>query len=173
MRLDRNHIKKFLAEGYAPDYTTLYHGTTRDKAETIEDQGFDMSFAGSKAGDAMPGISFSINKDTALEHAFWAMSKAMDQGAALVMVDPDELTIAPGSEYHRLWDELDSSNAALESIKATGEYDAVELFNLETGDGIEEMEVLVFDPDSIMADWIEELDPDDYEDIADEYLNLW
>ena len=165
----RQYIRKIIAESYKPSYKYLYHGTTEAAAEAIEKSGFDVSLVGTKSGDmANPGISFTIDGDQAAEHALWALDGNFEKGAALVVVSTSGLRIMNGSEYNQLWDKLGDAGKAIEFAKEEG-YDGVEYFDLETGHGIEEMEVLMINPNSIRVSHINYIDPEDYPEIMDEY----
>ena len=143
MKLLRQTIQRIIQESYVPDYRYLYHGTTEEAAEAIEDTGFDVSLVGTKSGDKFnPGVSFTINGEMAAEHALWALGGNFEKGAALVVVSTNGLNLMRGSEFNALWDSLGDQPKAVETARQQG-YDGVEYFDLETGNGIEEMEVLL------------------------------
>ena len=123
----------------------LYHGTTLKNALSIVANGFDMSLAGSKSNAALPGISTTIEKEVAIDHANWAVKKFKGK-PAIVACESGNLKILSGNRYMTLWDSLGSSDAALEKAKSSN-YDGAEMFDLESGEGIEEYEVLLFHPE--------------------------
>jgi hypothetical protein len=125
--------------------TTVYHGTTKERANRIRESGFSMQLAGAKADRPLPGISTSTEIETAEEHAQWAAEKWGGEPSVL-KISVRGLRIAPGSLYYSMWDEMGTSEAALDSIKASGGWDGLALFDSETGHGAEEMEVLLFSP---------------------------
>ena len=170
MKYLRKYIKQILHETYKPQYRYLYHGTTEDAANNIKANGFDTSLVGQKSGDGLnPGISFTIDGDQAAEHAFWAASKQGDiSQAAIVVVSPANLRIMNGTEFNQLWDESGSRNKAI-SIAAESGFDAIEYFDYETGDGIEEMEVLIISINKIKISHVNWIDPDDYPNLIEEY----
>jgi hypothetical protein len=92
----------------------------------------------------MPGISFSADYDVANEHAQWA-SEEMDDTPEVLEIDGNNFSIAPGALYFERWNELGDSHRAIMSIKEEGHWDGIQLFDPETGDGVEEQEVLIFD----------------------------
>ena len=139
MNLLHEYIRGLLLERPG---TVLYHGTTRPAAEKVMSQGFDKSLAGTKSGDALPGVSMTIERDIAIEHAMWAASKPNSQPALLVA--NSSLRLYPGDDFMMLWDELGSSYAAVSEIQKSGEWDGVEMFSFEAEEGLEELEVLVF-----------------------------
>ena len=165
----RQYIRKTLKESYSPRYRYVYHGTTELAGEQIEDHGFDTSLVGKKSGDKEnKGISFTVDKDIATEHAIWAWSQDQKDGAAIVSARISGLNIMKGSEFNFLWDELTSAHFALDAAKDMG-YDGVEYFDLESGDGIEEMEVLLF-PHAVEVYNISYIDPEDFPDIVENYV---
>ncbi len=169
MKLLRKTIRRLLQESYKPEYKYLYHGTTESAAERIEQSGFDISLVGTKSGDeSNPGVSFTIDGDQAAEHALWALDGNFEKGAALVVVSTLGLNLMNGSEYNKLWDELGSAYKAIEVAREQG-YDGVEYFDYETGNGIEEMEVLLLNPETISVSHINYIDPEDYPEIMEEY----
>ena len=169
MKLLRETIRYLLQETYKPNYRYLYHGTTEAAAETIKQTGFDVSLVGTKSGDKLnPGVSFTIDGDQAAEHALWALDGNFEKGAALVVVSTLGLNLMNGSKYNRLWNELGDAYKAIEVARKQG-YDGVEYFDLETGDGIEEMEVLLLAPEKISISHINYIDPEDYPEIMEEY----
>ena len=162
----RHHL---LSEAYQPDYRYLYHGTTEEAAESIKRDGFDLSLAGKKSGDkSNPGVSFTIDGDQAAEHSLWALRGDFEKGAALVVVSTQGLNIMNGREYNQLWSELGSREEASEEARNQG-FDGVEYFDYETGEGIEEMEVLLLNPGSIVVSHINYIDPEDFPEIMEEY----
>lgn len=152
MRLSVGELRKLIRESLesvqAYPVDNLYHGTTRSRAEQIQKSGFSLKNIGEKLGAPMPGISTSVERSTAEDHAQMAAEKFEDD-PVVITIDGRGLNIAPGSLYFQQWDETGSSSAALETIKDSGEWDGVALFDPETGDGIEEFEVLIFDPGKI------------------------
>ena len=169
MKLLREIIRRMMVENYTPDYKYLYHGTTEPAAEAIKQSGFNISLVGTKSGDkSNPGVSFTIDNDLAAEHALWALYGDFEKGAALVVVSTLGLNLMNGSEYNRLWDELGDAQKAVDSAREQG-YDGVEYFDLETGNGIEEMEVLLLNPITIKVSHINYINPEDYPEIIEEY----
>tara|TARA_B100000941_G_scaffold275083_1_gene236684 strand:+ start:998 stop:1459 length:462 start_codon:yes stop_codon:yes gene_type:complete len=141
MKLLREYIRKLLVEqpqGY------LYHGTTLKAAEEIEKKGFNSSLAGSKSGDALPGVSFTVDENIAQDHAEWAASKS-GGAPALLVTDSSRFRLYPGDDFYELWDETGSSAAAIAQIKRSGDWDGVEMYSFELEEGYEELEVLIFD----------------------------
>ena len=126
----------------------LYHGTSLGSAEKIKEFGFSMELLGSKSGDPLPGISTTLNRGIAQEHGRWAGKKNKDKPKVLV-IDAKGLRIAPGKLYMDLWNKLGSSQYSIQNIKDSGEWDGVALFDPETGEGIEEQEVLLFQPPDV------------------------
>jgi hypothetical protein len=61
-------------------------------------QGFDRSLAGTKSGDALPGVSMTVERDIAVEHATWAASKSNSQPALLV-ANSTSLRLYPGDDF--------------------------------------------------------------------------
>lgn len=166
----RQIIRTVLSESYRPEYRYLYHGTTESAAESIKKDGFDLSLVGKKSGvRSNPGVSFTIDGDQAVEHSLWALRGDFERGAALVVVSAKGLHIMNGSEYHRLWRQLGSQQKAIEEAKKKG-FDAVEYFDYNTGDGIEEMEVLLLHPETIRISHVNYIDPEDYPELMEEYL---
>ena len=170
MKSLRETIRILISESfYRPEYKYLYHGTTEEAAESIKKGGFNLSLAGGKSGDKLnPGVSFTIDRDQAAEHAIWALRGDFEKGAALVVVSTLGLQIMNGSEYHRLWRQLGTSRAAVEEARSKG-YDGIEYFDYETGEGIEEMEVLLLNSESILVSHINYIDPEDFPKIMEEY----
>ncbi len=169
MKLLRETIRRIIKESYKPEYRYLYHGTTEAAAEAIKQSGFDISLVGTKSGDkSNPGVSFTIDGDQAAEHSLWALDGNFEKGAALVVVSTLGLNLMNGSEYNRLWNELGDAYKAIEAAREQG-YDGVEYFDYETGEGIEEMEVLLLNPESIKISHISYIDPEDYPEIMEEY----
>lgn len=144
----RQLIRESLQEIEPLSVRALYHGTTSERANKIRVGGFSLSKIGQKLEAPMPGISTSVESDVAEDHANIAAEKFGGEPEVLV-IDGSRLRIAPGSLYFSMWDEHGSSEAALEMIKGSGEWDAAALFDMETGDGIEEYEVLIFNPSKI------------------------
>jgi len=159
--------KKLLTENYKPQYRYLYHGTTELAGEQIQSQGFDASLVGKKSGDEKNiGISFTIDQEIAADHAIWALKGNFETDAAIVVVQAGNMRIMNGTEFQNLWDNS-SYDAAINHAKNQG-FDGVEYFDLETGNGIEEMEVLLFYPDKINIYSVNYLDPKDFIDYEDE-----
>lgn len=153
MKIKIGDLRKLIRESLGDEQPFkvdfLYHGTTEDRAEQIREEGFSTENIGEKLGAPLPGISTTIDPDIANEHAEIASEK-FEGNPEVIKIDGRRLRIAPGSLYFRMWDEVGDSNGALKKIKATGDWDGIALFDPETGDGIEEYEVLVFDPSKIM-----------------------
>ena len=141
MNLLREYIRELLVE---QPQSSLYHGTTLAAAEEIKEKGFSESLAGSKSGDALPGVSFTVDKDIAEDHAGWAASKS-GEAPALLVADASKLRLYPGDDFYELWDETGSSAAAIAQIKNSGDWDGVEMYSFELEEGYEELEVLIFD----------------------------
>ena len=167
----RQYIKETLSENYSPRYRYVYHGTTEKAGEEIEESGFDTSLVGIKSGDkANKGISFSTDQNIAVEHAVWAWANAgKDPEAYLAMVVArvSGLKIMSGADFNRVWDDLGSHPAALDAAKSQG-YQAVEYFDLETGEGIEEMELLVF-PEFVDVHRVNYMNTEDFPEIVENY----
>ena len=168
----RHVIRKLIKEVSHSQHRWLYHGTHTKAAEEIQLSGFDSSLVGKKSGDQEnPGISFSIHDDIAVDHALWAAFKTGDiEEGAIVVVDAKNLKILNGTAFNKMWNDSGSRTMlpAVNRAKAEG-YDAVELFDLETGDGIEEMEVLIINLPSIKISHINYVNPDDYPEKKEEY----
>ena len=98
----------------------------------------------------------------------WALRGDFEKGAALVVVSTQGLNIMNGREYNQLWSELGSREKASEEARNQG-FDGVEYFDYETGEGIEEMEVLLLNPGSIVVSHINYIDPEDFPEIMEEY----
>jgi len=131
---------------YRPPYDALYHGTTLERAKLILSSSFDLALAGSKTNAPLPAVSTSLNMDIAQEHAEWAVKKFGGEPAVLI-IDPSNLNILSGSRFLAMGDFM----KAVQRIKRTGRYDAAEVFDVDEGDGIEEMEVLIFNLKKIRA----------------------
>jgi len=151
MILTKSILKKIILESINQQnqkFITLYHGTTSSRAKQIREKGFDLKLAGTKSGHPMPGISTTSELKTAKDHARWAAKKLGDK-PEVIKIRANHLNIAPGFLYFSKWDELGSSDAAIKDIAKSEEWDGVALFDPETGEGAEEYEVLIFDPDAI------------------------
>ena len=122
----------------------LYHGTTEPAAKEIIDRGFNKALAGSKSGDPLPGVSMTIDRDTAIDHAEWAASKSNSR-PVLLASDTSSFKLYPGDDFMELWDDLGSALSAISEIQRSGEWDGVEMFSFEREEGLEELEVLIFD----------------------------
>lgn len=170
MKRLRQYIKRIILEQYKPTYRWLYHGTTLAAAESINTQGFDLSLVGSKSGESYnPGVSFTIDDNIASEHAIWGAAKGNFANApAIVVVSTRNLTIMKGTEFNNLWNQSGSYNAAVEEALEQG-YDGVEVWDENSGDGIEEMEVLIIKPREIVVSHVNELDPVDFPEFMEEY----
>lgn len=144
-------------------YDILYHGTSKDAANKILQEGFSLSMAGSKSGQAMPGISTSLDLDIAKSHALWAARKKNNNPSVLI-IDGSKLKIAPGKLYFELWGQLGSSEDSIKEIKKNKDYDGVALFDPDTGDGVEEQEILIFNPSKIQNISLYEDEVEDKED---------
>jgi hypothetical protein len=169
MKYLRKHVKQILLEEYKPTYQWLYHGTTKSAAEQIDHAGFNTSLVGSKSGAMKnPGISFTIDGDIASYHALWALKGDFTNPAAVVVVSTRSLEIMNGTEFHRLWNQYSSYDMAIQDALELG-YDGIEVWDEETGDGIEEMEVLIIKPREIVVSHINEVDPEDFPEIMEEY----
>lgn len=128
----------------------LYHGTSSMAAEEIKKSGFSMELLGSKSGAPLPGVSTTLDRSIASQHAKWAAKKNKDKSKVLV-IDGVGLKIAPGKLYINLWDELGSSEKSIQRIKDSGKWDGVALFDPETGEGIEEQEILLFQSPAVKS----------------------
>ena len=152
MKITIRQLKKIIKEVVESEFQVnrLYHGTSSRAAREIRKNGFSAELLGSKSGEQhkMPGISTSTDYDAAEGHAEWAAERHDDDPEVLT-IDASNLRIAPGSLYFELWNELGSSDRSIQKIKSMGEWDGVSLFDAETGEGIEELEVLIFNPDLI------------------------
>ncbi len=167
----RQYIRRTLKENYSQSYQYVYHGTSEESGEQIEERGFDTLLVGKKSGDASnKGISFTVEEEIAVEHAIWAWAKngkSSEYGGALVVMQVSDLNILPGKAFNNLWDELGSQPAAVDYAIANG-YDAVEYFDFDSGDGIEELEVLIF-PHAVEVYNVRYIDPNDYPEISTNY----
>lgn len=170
MKLLRKYIKRVLSEAYKPSYRWLYHGTTLDAAKSIEANGFDVSLVGKKSGEKYnPGVSFTIDDNIASEHAIWGAAKQkFSNSPALVVISTRNLNIMKGTEFNALWNQYNSHPMAIEDALKRG-YDGVEVWDEESGDGIEEMEVLIIKPKKLVVSHINELDQEDFPEFMDEY----
>ena len=148
--LNENQIRRLIREVLSSQshYDALYHGTSELRATEILKHGFDESRAGEKSNHGKIGISTSISEQEALEHAEWAAEKFDDVPCVLVCYNVSGLNLASGKEFNRLCDELGSSKIAISQVKSDG-FDGVELFDLETEEGLEELEVLLFNANSL------------------------
>jgi len=170
MKQLRKYIKQILLEEYKPSYRWLYHGTTLDAAKNIEANGFDVSLTGKKSGEIYnPGVSFTIDDNIASEHAIWGAAKGdFSNSPALIVISTRNLNIMKGTEFNQLWNQYNSHIMAVEEALKLG-FDGVEIWDEETGDGIEEMEVLIIKPKEIRIFDIRELDPEDFPELMEEY----
>ena len=166
----RKIVRKIILENYKPSYRWLYHGTTLDAAKIIQNNGFDLNLVGKKSGDKTnPGVSFTIDDNIASEHAIWGSAKGdFSKSPALIVVSTRNLIIMKGTEFNRLWNQSGSYNVAVEEALRQG-YDGVEIWDEDTGDGIEEMEVLIIKPREIVVSHVNELDPEDFPELMEEY----
>jgi|ERR1035437_9479628 hypothetical protein len=120
-----------------------YHGTSSEKSDKILKSGFDMSMIGSKSGTKLSGVSLTIDKHNAREHAEWAVEK-FGGSPVILAVNLSNLNIMPGTTITKLWKEHGSLDAALRIARKT--VDGAELFDMEDESGTEELEILIFDP---------------------------
>lgn len=121
----------------------VYHGTSSTKSDKILKSGFDMSKIGSKSGTKLSGVSLTVDKQIAEEHAEWAVEE-FGGDPVILAVDLSSLKIMPGKKITALWNEHGSLDGALRIARKT--FDGAELFDKEEESGLEEFEVLVFDP---------------------------
>lgn len=121
-----------------------YHGTNSEKADRILKTGFDLKRAGEKSGSKLPGVSVTVDREIANEHAQWAAEKFGGR-PQVIQVDLSGLKIMSGSETMKRWTELGSLDKALRSARRI--FDGAELFDEE--DGVEELEILIFDPKKV------------------------
>jgi len=135
-------FKRFIIESSQ----IAYHGTSSIRAQEIETHGFDLSKVGEKANNKLAGVSVTIDKDIAKEHADWAVSK-FGGTPILLKISLDGLKVMPGKEVDRLWNKLGSLDKALKIAKNT--FDAAELFDVDSEVGLEEFEILIFDPKKV------------------------
>lgn len=147
--VDFNRIgnKDFWEKNVVPMITEgkiAYHGTSLGRAQEIKKTGFSLKNAGEKSNSKLPGISVTVDRNIADEHADWAADKFKDEPSVL-KVDLSGLRIMPGKETMKLWGELGSLEKAIAAAKA--KFDGAELFDNE--DGVEEMEILIFDPKKV------------------------
>jgi len=170
MKYLRQYIKQIMLEGYKPSYQWLYHGTTLEAATSIESSGFDLSLVGKKSGDGNnPGVSFTVDDNIAVEHAIWGAAKGnFSNSPALIVVSIRGLSIMKGTEFNALWDQYNSHAMAIEEALKQG-YDGVEYWDENSGNGIEEMEVLIVKPKELVVSHINELDQEDFPEFMDEY----
>jgi len=146
MKITLGELRMIIRESleYQPLHVEeLYHGTSLGAAEKIKKSGFSMELLGSKSGAPLPGISTTLDRGIATQHGKWAAKNSKDKHKVLV-INGEGLKIAPGKLYIDLWNELGSSEKSIQSIKDSRKWDGVALFDPETGDGIEEQEILLF-----------------------------
>lgn len=136
------NFKQFLIESAK----ITYHGTTSKRAEYILKHGFDLKHIGEKSNTKLSGVSVTINKDIATEHAEWAADNLGGE-PEILKIDISHLKIMKGSEVEKIWKELGSLDNALKVARRT--FDGAELFDLDAEVGLEEFEILIFDPKKV------------------------
>jgi len=131
-------------------FDTLYHGTTLSKANKIIESGFDIKKSGEKTGSAShnKGISFTYLKSEAKDHAKWASKKFKDS-PAIINIDSKNLKILSGAAFNALAKTTKECIEKSYQMFKSGAIDAVSFCDQESGDGCEEMEVLVFSLDKL------------------------
>lgn len=132
---------------YRPSYRTAYHGTTKERASEILKNGFKIN-TGEKSGhNDFIGVSFSVEEGIAEEHARWASEK-FDDTPVVIIISALNLNIANGAIiFGKLFDQY-GFDKSLSKLKEEG-YDAAELFDISREEGLEEMEIRIFNPDKI------------------------
>lgn len=135
------NFKQFLIE--SPNIA--YHGTNDVRAKDILKNGFNLEKVGEKSDSKMSGVSVTIDKEIAEEHADWAVSK-FGGNPKIIKIDLSNLKIMPGKEVVKIWDKLNSLDAVLKIAKKT--FDAAELFDFDSEIG-EEFEIVIFDPKKV------------------------
>lgn len=131
-------------------FNTLYHGTTLSKANEIVKFGFDIKKSGEKTNSAShsEGISFTYLKSEAKDHARWASEKFKDS-PAIISVSSKNLKILSGTAFNSLAKTTKGCIDKSYQLFKNGIIDAVSFCDQESGDGCEEMEVLVFSLDKL------------------------
>ena len=115
-----------------------FHGTTLENARAIIRFGFSPKLAGTKSGAGLKGVSTSLIEEIAQEHAEWAVEKFGGK-PAILSINLTHLNIMSGKDFLS----AGSFEAGCQQAIEQG-FDATEVFDTETGDGIEEMEILIF-----------------------------
>lgn len=131
-------------------FDTLYHGTTLSNANKIVESGFDVKKSGEKTASAShsEGISFTYLKSEAKDHARWASKKFKDS-PAIISVNSKSLKILSGAAFNSLAKTTKECIDKSYQLFKKGIIDAVSFCDQESGDGCEEMEVLVFSLDKL------------------------
>ena len=152
--IPKKNYKQFFSKDDLKNNLIVYHGTTKEFANKILKNGFDISLSGLKAEDKLPGISTSIDYDVASEHARWAAEK-FDDTPAILSINISNLRIASGKLFFDNWDRLGNLKAAINFIKNSCEWDGMFLFDpefdpkddpsIDCHDCFDEMEVLLFE----------------------------
>lgn len=135
-------FKQFIIESAE----VAYHGTSSIRLKEILKNGFDLKHVGEKADAKLSGISVTVDKTIAKEHAEWAVEKFGGE-ESILKIDLNGLKIMSGKEVHELWDKLGSLDAAIKIARKT--FDAAELFDHDLEYGLEEFEILIFDPKKV------------------------
>ena len=130
--------------GVDSDIEYLYHGTDEKSAKEILKNGFSIKQSGKKSGAGTDGISFSISKEEALGHAEWASNKFKNKGVIIRFKTPDDLKLMEGNKYF----EFSNFKDGFEYAKKN-KYDGIKMYDFETGEGAEELEVLIINLDKI------------------------
>ena len=121
-----------------------YHGTSSDRATKILDNGFSLDTLGEKTNDKISGVSMTIDRAIATEHAEYA-AEEFGGDPVVLSVDISHLNIADGNKTFALWDKLGSLASALRHLRK--QFDGAELFYKD--EGIEEFEIIGVDPKKI------------------------
>ena len=140
-----NHDVRFNdGGGVDSDVEYLYHGTDEKSVKEILKNGFSIKQSGKKSGAGTDGISFSISKEEAIGHAEWASNKFKNNGVVIRYKTPDYLKLMDGKKYF----EFDNWKEAFDYAKKN-KYDGIKMYDFETGQGAEELEVLIINLDKI------------------------
>ena len=143
-------IKLFLEDSKLQfdKFDILYHGTDLKSYEKIKNEGFSLKEGNKKTGliSHTNGISFTSLKNEAKEHADWAAEKFKNT-PKIIAIDSKNLRILSGDFYNS----FDHKNAMTRAyaLYKKGKIDGVSFCDKETGDGCEEMEVVIFSLDKI------------------------
>jgi hypothetical protein len=126
-------------------FDELYHGTTRDRFDSIVKNGFSIDKEGEKSGyGSVLGVSLTSNREIAKEHAEWAVEKFGGE-EYIITINSKSLKILSGGDFAR----IDNNYNKAFILYENGLIDGVELCDTKTGDGCEEFEVFVFNIDKL------------------------